>query len=233
MLRASRVTAGEVLELGVSRVVLATGSRWRRDGVGRANHHAIRGFDAAQRVFTPDELMDGVRVAGPVVVFDDDHYYLGAVLAEKLRSDGHDVSLVTPADRVSAWTVNTLEQHAIQKRLLDLGVEVHLNRNAVELGGSGLVLECTYTARRTTVPAASVVAVTSRLPNDELALALEAMPEAAKAAGIASITSIGDCLVPSTIAAAVYSGHRYAREFDWPSTDEAAFQRELTDLREQ
>jgi dimethylamine/trimethylamine dehydrogenase len=88
MLRASRVTAGEVLELGVTRVVLATGSHWRRDGVGRANHHAIRGFDAAQRVFTPDEVMDGVRVSGPVVVFDDDHYYLGAVLAEKLRSDG-------------------------------------------------------------------------------------------------------------------------------------------------
>jgi dimethylamine/trimethylamine dehydrogenase len=75
--------------------------------------------------------------------------------------------------------------------------------------------------------------VTSRLPNDELAHELDAMPEAAKAAGIASITSIGDCLAPSTIAAAVYSGHRYAREFDWPSTDEAAFQRELTDLREQ
>jgi dimethylamine/trimethylamine dehydrogenase len=40
-------------------------------------------------------------------------------------------------------------------------------------------------------------------------------------------------LAPSTIAAAVYAGHRYAREFDWPATDEAAFQRELTDLREQ
>jgi dimethylamine/trimethylamine dehydrogenase len=231
-LRASRVTPGEVLELGVTRVVLATGSHWRRDGVGRANHHAIRGFDAAHRVFTPEEVMDGARISGPVAVFDDDHYYLGAVLAEKLRSDGHDVALVTPADRVSAWTVNTLEQHAIQKRLLDLGVELYLNRNAVELGDSGLVLECTYTARRSTVPAASVVAVTSRVPNEELAHALDAMSEAAQAAGIVSITSIGDCLAPGTIAAAVYGGHRYAREFDWPSTDEAAFQRELTDLRE-
>jgi len=49
-------------------------------------------------VFTPDELLDGMLVAGPVVVFDDDHYYLGAVLAEKLRLDGLDVALVTPAD---------------------------------------------------------------------------------------------------------------------------------------
>src|SRR5882724_421627 len=125
MLRASRVTADEVLEFGASRVIIATGSRWRRDGIGRANSRSIRGFDAAHSVFTPDELLDGVLVAGPVVVFDDDHYYLGAVLAEKLRSDGLDVTLVTPADRVSAWTVNTLEQHAIQRRVFALGVEIY------------------------------------------------------------------------------------------------------------
>jgi dimethylamine/trimethylamine dehydrogenase len=51
------------------------------------------------------------------------------------------------------------------------------------------------------------------------------------AAGIVSITSIGDCFAPSTIAAAVYAGHRNAREFDRPPTDAAAFQRELPDLR--
>ena len=226
-----RVTAGEILELGATRVVLATGSNWRRDGVGRANCHAIRGFDAAHRVFTPDEVMDGTRVAGPVVIFDDDHYYLGAVLAEKLRSEGLEVALVTPAERVSAWTVNTLEQHAIQKRLLELGVELQLNRNAVEFDGSGLVLECTFTGRRSTVPAASLVTVTSRLPNDALALALAAMSATAQASGIVSITSIGDSLAPGTIAAAVYAGHRYAREFDWPPGDEPAFQRELPDLK--
>ncbi|HME39764.1 MAG TPA: FAD-dependent oxidoreductase [Steroidobacteraceae bacterium] len=230
-LRGSLVTAGEVLELGATRVVLATGSRWRRDGVGRAHSHGIPGFDAAHHVFTPDEVMDGAPVMGPVVVFDDDHYYLGAVLAEKLRGDGLEVSVVTPADRASAWTVNTLEQHAIQKQLLELGVAVHANRNAVEFDGSRLALECTYTGRRSTVPAASVVTVTSRLPNDELATALSAMSEAAKASGIVSIASIGDCLAPGTIAAAVYAGHRYAREFDWPPTDESAFQRELPDLR--
>jgi dimethylamine/trimethylamine dehydrogenase len=72
---------------------------------------------------------------------------------------------------------------------------------------------------------------TSRLPNDELAQALGGMPEAISAAGIVTITSIGDCFAPSTIAAAVYAGHRHAREFDWPPTDAAAFRRELPDLR--
>jgi len=69
--------------------------------------------------------------------------------------------------------------------------------------------------------------VTSRLPNAALADALEASPDALAAAGIVSVTSIGDCWAPSTIAAAVYAGHRYAREFDWPQNDAVAFHREL------
>jgi dimethylamine/trimethylamine dehydrogenase len=231
MLRGSRVTSSEILEFGAARVIIATGSHWRRDGIGRANSQPIRGFDAAHSVFTPDDLLDGMPVAGPVVVFDDDHYYLGAVLAEKLRLDGLEVALVTPADRVSAWTVNTLEQHAIQRRVFALGVEIFVSRNIVEFDGSGAVLECTYSERLTTVPARSVVTVTSRLPNDELARSLNESPAAISAAGIVSVTSIGDCFAPSTIAAAVYAGHRHAREFDWPPTDEAAFQRELPDLR--
>jgi len=231
ILRGSRVTADEVVEFGATRVVIATGSHWRRDGIGRANCRPIRGFDTARTVFTPDDLMDGAPVVGPVAVFDDDHYYLGAVLAEKLRLTGHRVTLVTPADRVSAWTVNTLEQHTIQKRLLELGIEVFVNRNIVEFSGSEILLECTYTGRQTAIQAAAVVTATSRLPNDEVALSLDAMPEAVDAARIVSIASIGDCHAPSTIAAAVYAGHRYAREFDRPPGDEVAFQRELTDIR--
>ena len=32
--------------------------------------------------------MSGVQISSPVVVFDDDHYYLGGVLAERLRAEG-------------------------------------------------------------------------------------------------------------------------------------------------
>jgi dimethylamine/trimethylamine dehydrogenase len=236
ILRGSRVTAAQILEFGATRVVLATGSRWRRDGVGRTNSRPIPGFQAGGRVLTPDDLMDGASAPGasataPVVVFDDDHYYLGAVLAEKLRRVGLDVTLVTPSDRVSAWTTNTLEQHAIQKQLLELGVAIHTSRNIVAFNGSGVTIECTYTGQRSSLPAASIVTVTSRLPNDELALSLDERSGEFAAAGIVSVTSIGDCLAPSTIAAAVYAGHRYAREFDRPSGDEAVFRRELTDIR--
>ncbi len=230
MLRGSRVTAAEVLEFGATRVVFATGSRWRRDGVGRANARPIRGFDAAHGVLTPDELAEPGLLSGPVVVFDDDHYYLGAVLAEKLRMLGHEVVLVTPAERVSVWTVNTLEQHAIQKRVLELGIEVRTSLNILEFDGSQCVLECTYTGRQTMQPAGTIVTVTSRLPNDELIQAMNEIPAAVAAAGIVAISTIGDCLAPGTIAAAVYSGHRHAREFDHPPDGEVPFRREMTDI---
>ena len=40
----------------------------------------IAGF--GEGVFTPDDVMDGVIAQGPVVLFDDDGFYLGSVLAE-------------------------------------------------------------------------------------------------------------------------------------------------------
>jgi dimethylamine/trimethylamine dehydrogenase len=225
--RGSAVTAEQVLEFGATRVVLATGSNWRRDGVGRANTSPIPGLDRAGCVFTPEDLMAGLKPTGPVVVFDDDHYYLGAILAEKLRADGLAVTLVTPADKVSAWTVNTLEQHTIQKQLLALGVDIATSRNLIEFDGARVTLQCAYSEKHSSLPAASLVTVTSRLPTDELARALSGMSDAASRAGITSVESIGDCLAPSTIAAAVYAGHRYAREFDWPQSDAGAFRREL------
>jgi dimethylamine/trimethylamine dehydrogenase len=172
-------------------------------------------------------LLDGLTARSPVVVFDDDHYYLGSILSEKLRTSGYDVTIVTPADRIAAWTVNTLEQHAIQRRLLELGVRLVMNHRVVKYQGDEVVMECMYTTRRSTTPASSIVTITSRLPNDELYEALEVQPEALSAAGIVSVSAIGDCLAPGTIAAAVYAGHRYAREFDLPGNDQVGFRREM------
>ena len=109
--------------------------------------------------------------------------------------------------------------------------ELLLNRNVVEYDGTHVAVECTYTGRRTMLAADAIVTVTSRLPNEELALALAQMPDRLAAAHIASVTSIGDCWAPSTLAAAVYAGHGHAREFDRPPDDRASFRRELVDLQ--
>ncbi|MCH9012667.1 MAG: hypothetical protein IIA68_06365, partial [Proteobacteria bacterium] len=47
-------------------------------------------------------------------------------------------------------------------------------------------------------------------------------------AGIRSVAAIGDALAPGSIAAAVYAGHRAARELDAPPIGDAVpFEREL------
>jgi dimethylamine/trimethylamine dehydrogenase len=224
--RDSRLTPEHVREFGVPRVAIATGARWRRDGVGRNRIRAVPGFDGAA-VYTPDDILAGATPAGPVVIFDDDHYYMGGVLAEKLRREGLEVALVTPAEAASVWTVNTLEVTHIQKRLLELGVEILANRTVTAFRGDHIELACVVTDRRSERPCAAVVTVTARLPEEGLYQALRDDPDALSAAGIRSVTAIGDCLVPSTIAAAVYAGHRYARELDGPPAPTVPFKREL------
>ncbi len=49
--------------------------------------------------------------------------------------------------------------------------------------------------------------------------------------GLRSVTRVGDCLAPATIAAAVYDGHRYARELDGEvDPDAVPFKRGRFDL---
>ena len=56
--------------------------------------------------------------------------------------------------------------------------------------------------------------VTSRAPNDGLYHALRRRIKDGADGAPQSLARIGDCEAPAIIAAAVYSGHRYARELD-------------------
>ncbi|HSN70957.1 MAG TPA: FAD-dependent oxidoreductase, partial [Steroidobacteraceae bacterium] len=223
---ANLVTAEDVLEFGASHVVLATGANWRRDGVGRSNGRAITGSDSAH-VFTADDLMQGVCPQGPVVLFDDDGYYLGSVLAEWLRRERDEVIYVTPQDVVAAWSAKTLEFVHIQKRLRELEVRLITAHNLSRIETGTVQLRCVYTGRAHNVEAASVVLVTSRLPNDELYLRLIERHAEWADAGIEQLDCIGDCHAPGLIAHAVYAGHRYAREFDEPAAGDVPFRRAL------
>jgi dimethylamine/trimethylamine dehydrogenase len=106
----------------------------------------------------------------------------------------------------------TLEQAAIQRRLLELGVVIMTSKTVIGVNENGIEAACVYTGRSEHVPAASVVLVTSQTPADELYQALTARQDAVGSAGIRKLVRIGDCLAPGTIAAAIYAGHRLARE---------------------
>ncbi len=227
--RASRMTASDVLELGAARVVLAVGSRWRRDGVGHEQSEPIP-IGAGARVFTPEDIVARGAVPGPVLVFDDDHYYLGGVIAQMLRDRGLDVTLVTPAVQVSHWTHNTMEQYRVQSRLMTSGVHIVVRHNLVGIEDGSVRLECGYTHRAVSRACESVVLVTSRLPEEDLYQDLQASQVALDRAGIRTVDRIGDCLAPSTIAAAVYAGHRYAQCLDEPQCEGGGFRREMPGL---
>ena len=227
----SRVEAGDVLELGFAHVAVATGARWRRDGVGRWHTHGPP-LDPATETLTPDDLFGGARPAGErVVLFDDDHYYLGGVLAEQLASEGRMVTLVTPAPRVSEWTVNTMEQPRIHRRLVERGVVLETAQALRSVAGGAARIACVYTGRERELPCDAVVLVTARLPEDGLAEELQLRRTDWAAAGVRSVRAVGDAWAPGTIATAVWDGRRYAEELDGGQVgDEVPFRREVVSL---
>jgi dimethylamine/trimethylamine dehydrogenase len=223
--------ADDILEFGFEHVVLATGSHWRADGVSRQHVVAMPNDDSIP-VYTPDDLMADKMPAGNIVVFDDDHYYMGGVVAELLIEQGCKVTLITPAAFVSEWSNNTLEQPAIHARLVELEVEIVLNRNVSKIEQGRVFSECTFSGRSDSLTADAIVMVASRVGNDTLWQELAAREAEWEANGIKSIKLIGDAQSPAPIAWATYAGHRYARELDMPDIGDALpFRREVTQLK--
>src|SRR5262249_54877862 len=130
---------------------------------------------------------------------------------------------------VSAFTFNTLEQVAIQKRLLELGVTVATSKTVTGLLGDGVELACVFTGRAERIAAKSAVLVTMQSPDDALYHDLASDPDALPTAGIRKLVRLGDCFAPGTIAAAVYSGHRFARDLD-VIADAIPYRRENVEL---
>ncbi|MFL9951678.1 NAD(P)-binding protein [Paraburkholderia agricolaris] len=228
--RESETGADEIVEFGAQHVFISTGSVWRRDGLGRAIREPLDA-PGSLKVLTPDDILAGAEAPSPLVLFDDDHYYMGSVLAELLVAKGVEVIFVTPAPDVAAWTHNTLEQGRIQRRLIEAGVTILPSLSVAGLRADGVVLNCVYTGRTKVVEAAAVLLVTSREPVQSVHDSLSGAPERLRDAGVQSVRLIGDCDAPGTIAAAVYSGHRAARELGEPAAH-LAMRREIIMLAE-
>ncbi|MEE2774313.1 MAG: FAD-dependent oxidoreductase [Pseudomonadota bacterium] len=226
----SELNAEQILDFGFENVCIATGSVWRADGVSRQHVVPIK-IDRDMPIFTPDDLMAGKLPTGHVTIYDDDHYYIGGVLAELLVKKGCKVTLITPCAYVSEWTNNTLEQAEIHKRLVELGVEIQLNRGVTSVEKSSITTNCIYTQKNSTLKTEAVVLVTSRKPNDIVFEELKRQREQWKDKGIKSVKIIGDANAPGPIAWATYAGHGYARMLDEDDFgDDLPFRREITKL---
>ena len=229
----SDMTAEETLSYGFDHIAVATGSRWRRDGVARWHTRAGAMPVGAMPTLTPDDIMAGTRPdVRRLAIYDDDHYYMGGVLAELLRAEGYEVVLVTPEPLVSAWTVNTMEQHRIQAALMEAGVELATSTAASAVVNDGLRTECAFTGRGGRIDAGAVVLVTARLPVDQLCQELLQLREEWTDRGLRSVRAVGDAFAPGTIAAAVWDGRRYAEELEAPTddSDTTPYRREIAAL---
>ena len=207
----------DVAEFGADTVTLATGSSWRKDGVG-STHLAPR-FDGDARVHSPDDVMDGKLEATPsstFIVYDDDNYYMASVICEQLCKLGHEVIYATPQASVAAWTDFTLDQGRIIQRLNELDIEMYPNTQLVGKDRWVNVLS----GKPVDFGDAGILIVGARSANDQLFDALR------DDEAIGNLFTAGDCVAPGTIQNAVLSGHKTAREILGDGSPEDLFRRE-------
>ena len=204
--RGNLLSAQDVIDFECDHAVIATGARWTREILGTKGYPVsdIEG----DSVFTPDDILAGTEPEGSVVIYDFDHYYMGSCLAELLRQRGNEVTIVTPANAVSAWTFMNNELGNIRVRMIELGIGTVFEQYLTGFSGGAVQLASIYRdSDVSSIDCGSLLIVGIRTANDDLYQELYK-------AGMSSVRSIGDCRAPGTIAHAVYSGHECARTID-------------------
>jgi len=199
----SQLGLADVQELAPDHVIVATGATWRSDGVGRNSEKAFEGHDLPG-VLSPDDIMSGARGSGPVLIYDDDHYYMAATLAFAFLAEGRAVTVATPEGRVGVWTRFTEELYATNTKLIAEGATIIPNVRLERFDRDHAILASVFGGVDVRLACETIVPVTTRAPVDDLYTQLIA-------AGISNVVRAGDCDAPGTIAAAVYAGHKVAR----------------------
>jgi len=154
-------------------------------------------------------MLEGKRPPGSrAVVYDCEGYYAGAGIAELLRAEGLDVTIVTPLERVAQSADDALEGPLLRRHLHELGIRLvddhtvrHIAPDGVrgtDVYGDPFELACD-----------GVVLTTQRRSDD--ALFRELVDDPGELHGV---YAIGDCVAPRVIADAVWDGHRLGREID-------------------
>jgi dimethylamine/trimethylamine dehydrogenase len=204
--RGHPLSAQDVIDFGCDHSVIATGARWTREIIS-ANGYPADEFEG-DAVFTPDDILAGAEPEGPVVIYDFDHYYMGSCLAELLTKRGAQVTIVTPANAVSAWTFMNNELGDIRMRMIELGVGTEFEQYLTGFKNGKVELTSIYRDSDVKfIDCGSLIIVGARSANDQLFREL-------KSAEMNSLRSIGDCRAPGAIAHAEYSGHECARTID-------------------
>ena len=212
------MTSESVLELGYENLVIATGARWARDSIGRHSNCDFREADIGMIISGDEVLEKPVKSKSKFVVYDDDHYYFGSVLALELKRQGHQVTLVCPAGRICSWGEFTDEQTRSNTEVIQAGIKV-INNYKIEAVTNGIAeLSCVFSGETKEIFCDFVIPITRKIPVTDLYDDLCSKKQEFRDNGIEKIMKIGDAEAPSIIAAAVHSGYRSAIEIDNPAS---------------
>ncbi|MEM7070677.1 MAG: NAD(P)-binding protein [Pseudomonadota bacterium] len=210
----SMMDVDDILEFKPTHIAVATGCRWRRDGVGYSSSTPMMIKDGVD-ILTPDDLINAKRPnSRHVTIWDDDHYYMASCLAELLVGEGYMVDYITSQSKVASWSFNTMEQHRIQKRLIDIGVQIKTDRLLQSIDQDHLVTSCAYTDQIEQIACKHLIMVGARIGDHQLSLKLQKAADQWMDHKICSSEVIGDAKNPATIAHATFSGRLYAEEID-------------------
>ena len=232
--RESALAAEDIFQFEADHVAIATGATWRRDRFNGEAYLSVAPPGAASgstpQILTPDDIMQGTLPQGPTLVYDEDGYYMGSVIAERLRAAGNDVTLATPSDNVSDWAGKTSERWRVRTHLMWLGIRIVVSHCLTRFDGETAQLCCQYSGDMRDCAVGSVVMVTQRRPNDSLYQDLMDRVDRDASALPFTLKRIGDCEAPAIIAAATYAGHKYARELDAPVDPDEPLRHDRVDV---
>ncbi|RLA53442.1 MAG: dimethylamine dehydrogenase [Gammaproteobacteria bacterium] len=228
------MTADDVLEYGADKIVIATGAKWRADGLGAEGHSEIEGADAnLPYVLTPDQIYAGKEIPGEkVTIIDGDGHFMAIALVELAANQGKDVTYVTNMSEIAPYTNFTMEAQNNKRLLNELGVKHYLNFWVDKVESGKITISYLYqyghdllepqegrlprklNANVVEIETDAVILVTARESNNSLFKELKTRKAEWEENEIEGIYQIGDGRAPQQAMNAMFDGHRLAREFD-------------------
>ena len=230
-----KMTADDVIKYGAEKIVIATGSHWAIDGTNSITHDPIPGVDASlPYIATPEQvLMQGKEIGDKVVVLEMDGYFTGVSIAEYLRDQGKEVTIVTGLGGIAPYTHFTLEAPNLHRMMHEKGINSITSSWAEKVEEGKLTAFNLYRdgykrhagpktgalprdegTHVDEIPFDSLVIATGRVPNNELYRDLRSRKKEWGSNDISGIYQAGDCFAPRLLADAIFDGHRIARELE-------------------
>jgi 2,4-dienoyl-CoA reductase-like NADH-dependent reductase (Old Yellow Enzyme family) len=189
-------------------VVLATGSRWSRDGwsIVRGPDAGIPGLEQV-RVLDPVEAIGDPAACGASALIVAEHNgYTPLGLAELLAARGTAVHLVSRQLMIGEEIVPSLDLPWVMPRLAALGVRLLPQSLVAEVSAAGeATVVGIWGAGEERIAVDSIVLVMGRKPETELFRALRDRFDGTP------VRRIGDCLSPREVDRAIYEGEKVGR----------------------